>query len=75
MRYGSEEQKQRWLPAMARGEVIGCFGLTESQGGSDPANLRTHARRQGGDWVLSGSKMWITNGSHRRPRGGVGADR
>jgi glutaryl-CoA dehydrogenase len=62
-RYGSEAQKQRWLPAMARGEVIGCFGLTESQGGSDPANIRTHARRQGGDWLLSGSKMWITNGS------------
>ena len=62
-RYGSEAQKQRWLPAMARGEIIGCFGLTESQGGSDPANIRTHARRQGGDWLLSGSKMWITNGS------------
>ncbi len=62
-RYGSETQKQRWLPAMARGEVIGCFGLTESQGGSDPANIRTHARRHGGDWVISGSKMWITNGS------------
>jgi glutaryl-CoA dehydrogenase len=61
--YGSEEQRQRWLPAMARGEIIGCFGLTEAQGGSDPANLRTHARRNGGDWVLSGSKMWITNGS------------
>ncbi|HXC58573.1 MAG TPA: acyl-CoA dehydrogenase family protein [Steroidobacteraceae bacterium] len=62
-RYGTEAQKRRWLPAMARGEVIGCFGLTESQGGSDPANIRTHARRQGGDWLLSGSKMWITNGS------------
>jgi glutaryl-CoA dehydrogenase len=62
-RFGSEAQKQRWLPRMARGEVIGCFGLTESQGGSDPANLRTHARRDGGDWLLSGSKMWITNGS------------
>jgi glutaryl-CoA dehydrogenase len=62
-RFGSEEQKQRWLPAMARGEVIGCFGLTESQGGSDPANLRTQARRSGSDWLLSGSKMWITNGS------------
>lgn len=62
-RFGSEQQRQRWLPAMARGEIIGCFGLTESQGGSDPANLRTHARRDGGDWVLSGSKMWITNGS------------
>ena len=61
--YGSEAQKQRWLPGMARGEIIGCFGLTESQGGSDPANIRTHARRQGGDWVISGSKMWITNGS------------
>ena len=61
--YGSEQQRQRWLPAMARGELIGCFGLTEAQGGSDPANLRTHARRNGGDWVLSGSKMWITNGS------------
>jgi glutaryl-CoA dehydrogenase len=61
--YGSEAQRQRWLPAMARGEAIGCFGLTESQGGSDPANLRTHARRSGDDWLLSGSKMWITNGS------------
>ena len=61
--YGSEPQRQRWLPAMARGEAIGCFGLTESQGGSDPANLQTHARRNGGDWLLSGSKMWITNGS------------
>ncbi|MEO6184905.1 MAG: acyl-CoA dehydrogenase family protein [Steroidobacteraceae bacterium] len=61
--FGSEAQKLRFLPPMARGEVIGCFGLTESQGGSDPANLRTHARREGGDWLLSGSKMWITNGS------------
>jgi glutaryl-CoA dehydrogenase len=61
--YGSEQQRERWLPAMARGEAIGCFGLTESQGGSDPANLRTHARPNGGDWLLSGSKMWITNGS------------
>jgi glutaryl-CoA dehydrogenase len=61
--FGSEAQKQRWLPAMARGEIIGCFGLTESQGGSDPANLRTHARRDGDDWILSGAKMWITNGS------------
>lgn len=62
-RYGSEEQRKRYLPAMARGELIGCFGLTENQGGSDPANLRTRARREGGDWVLSGSKMWITNGA------------
>ncbi|HVO45499.1 MAG TPA: acyl-CoA dehydrogenase family protein [Steroidobacteraceae bacterium] len=61
--YGSEEQKQRYLPQMARGELIGCFGLTEPQGGSDPAAMHTRARRQGGDWVLQGSKMWITNGS------------
>ena len=61
--YGSDEQKDRWLPAMARGEAIGCFGLTEPQGGSDPGNMKTHARRQGGDWVLNGSKMWITNGN------------
>ena len=60
--YGSEEQKQQWLPAMARGEVLGCFGLTEPHGGSDPANMRTTARRSGDDWVLNGSKMWITNG-------------
>jgi glutaryl-CoA dehydrogenase len=61
--YGSEEQKQRWLPPMARGEAIGCFGLTEPHGGSDPANMKTHARKQGKDWVLNGAKMWITNGS------------
>ncbi|HEY4368075.1 MAG TPA: acyl-CoA dehydrogenase family protein [Steroidobacteraceae bacterium] len=61
--YGSEEQKQRWLPGMAKGEVIGCFGLTEPHGGSDPANMKTHARKQGKDWVLNGAKMWITNGS------------
>jgi glutaryl-CoA dehydrogenase len=61
--YGSEEQKQRWLPGMAAGEIIGCFGLTESHGGSDPANMKTHARRDGADWVINGSKMWITNGS------------
>jgi glutaryl-CoA dehydrogenase len=61
--YGSEEQKQRWLPSMAKGEFIGCFGLTESHGGSDPANMKTHARRDGADWVINGSKMWITNGS------------
>ncbi|MCS6947187.1 MAG: acyl-CoA dehydrogenase family protein, partial [Steroidobacteraceae bacterium] len=59
--YGSEEQKRRYLPPMARGELIGCFGLTEPQGGSDPANMKTHARRHGGDWILNGSKMWITN--------------
>jgi glutaryl-CoA dehydrogenase len=59
--YGSEAQKERYLPSMARGETIGCFGLTESHGGSDPANMKTHAKRRGGDWVLNGSKMWITN--------------
>jgi len=59
--YGSEEQRARWLPAMARGERIGCFGLTEAQGGSDPSCMRTQARREGGDWRLSGSKLWITN--------------
>lgn len=59
--FGSEAQRQRYLPAMARGELIGCFGLTEPQGGSDPANLATTARRDGDDWRLSGQKMWITN--------------
>ena len=61
--YGSEEHKQRWLPAMARGEAIGCFGLTEPHGGSDPSNMKTHAKRDGDDWVINGAKMWITNGS------------
>ncbi len=60
--YGSEEQKNEWLPRMATGEVIGCFGLTEPDAGSDPAAMRTHARREGGDWVINGSKMWISNG-------------
>ncbi|MEY3714016.1 MAG: hypothetical protein RL321_1636 [Pseudomonadota bacterium] len=59
--YGSDAQRDRWLPAMARGEAIGCFGLTESHGGSDPLNMNTTARKRGGDWVLNGSKMWITN--------------
>ncbi|MEV6036698.1 acyl-CoA dehydrogenase family protein [Nonomuraea sp. NPDC052116] len=62
-KYGSEEQKQEWLPAMAAGERIGCFGLTEPDFGSDPAGMRTTAKREGGDWVLNGTKMWITNGS------------
>ncbi|AIA02750.1 MULTISPECIES: acyl-CoA dehydrogenase family protein [Streptomyces] len=62
-RFGSEEQKRQWLPRMAAGEVIGCFGLTEPDHGSDPAGMRTHARRDGSDWVLTGRKMWITNGS------------
>ncbi|MBS0227223.1 MAG: acyl-CoA dehydrogenase family protein [Proteobacteria bacterium] len=61
--YGSEEQRQRWLPDMAAGKVIGCFGLTEPHGGSDPANMKTHAKRDGDDWVINGSKMWITNGN------------
>jgi len=61
--FGSEEQKQKYLPGMARGELIGCFGLTEPHGGSDPANMKTHAKRRGSDWVLNGSKMWITNGA------------
>ncbi|MGW6912638.1 acyl-CoA dehydrogenase family protein [Kitasatospora sp. NPDC054939] len=61
--FGSEEQKQRWLPGLAAGELIGCFALTEPDVGSDPADMRTRARRKGTDWVLSGSKMWITNGS------------
>ncbi|MCM4079443.1 acyl-CoA dehydrogenase family protein [Paractinoplanes hotanensis] len=60
-KYGSEEQKQRWLPGMAAGELIGCFGLTEPDHGSDPANMSTRARRDGADWVLDGGKMWITN--------------
>ena len=61
--FGSEEQRQRWLPAMARGEAIGCFGLTEPHGGSDPGNMKTHAKRDGRDWRLNGAKMWITNGT------------
>jgi len=62
-RYGSEEQKQRWLPFMARGEVIGCFGLTEPEFGSNPAGMTTRARRDGDDWVINGTKRWITNGN------------
>ncbi|MFN8185817.1 MAG: acyl-CoA dehydrogenase family protein [Gaiellales bacterium] len=62
-KWGSEEQKQRWLPAMHRGEAIGCFGLTEPDAGSDPGAMRTHARRDGSDWILNGAKMWITNGT------------
>ncbi|MGI8335819.1 acyl-CoA dehydrogenase family protein [Actinomadura scrupuli] len=62
-KYGSEEQKQEWLPRMATGEALGCFGLTEPDHGSDPGSMRTHAKRDGGDWVLNGAKMWITNGS------------
>ncbi|CAM5486169.1 Acyl-CoA dehydrogenase fadE12 [Streptomyces tendae] len=73
-RFGSEEQKQRWLPRMAAGEVIGCFGLTEPDHGSDPASMRTYAKRDGSDWVLNGRKM-----DHQRVRGRgrgrLGADR
>jgi glutaryl-CoA dehydrogenase len=59
--FGSDEQKDRWLPAMAKGEAIGCFGLTEPHGGSDPSNMKTQAKRDGDDWLLNGAKMWITN--------------
>ncbi|NIH84738.1 acyl-CoA dehydrogenase family protein [Amycolatopsis granulosa] len=62
-KYGSDEQKDRWLPPMARGEAIGCFGLTEPDRGSDPGDMRTFAKRDGGDWILNGAKMWITNGT------------
>ena len=62
-RWGTEEQKQRWLPAMHEGTAIGCFGLTEPDAGSDPGAMRTHAKRDGSDWILNGSKMWITNGT------------
>ena len=61
-RYGSDEQRAEWLPRMATGEVVGCFGLTEPDSGSDPARMRTSARREGEDWILDGTKMWITNG-------------
>jgi len=61
--FGSEAQREAWLPGMAAGEIIGCFGLTEPHGGSDPANMKTHARRDGDDWILNGAKMWITNGT------------
>ncbi|MBM3679803.1 MAG: acyl-CoA dehydrogenase [Actinobacteria bacterium] len=62
-RWGSEEQKEQYLPRMATGELIGCFGLTEADAGSDPGSMRTHARQDGSDWIVNGSKMWITNGS------------
>jgi glutaryl-CoA dehydrogenase len=61
--YGNEEQRKRWLPQMAAGKVIGCFGLTEPHGGSDPANMKTNAKKDGGDWIINGAKMWITNGN------------
>src|SRR5687767_4749674 len=61
--FGSDEQKNRWLPEMARGRKIGCFGLTEPHGGSDPSNMKTRAVKKGGDWVINGAKMWITNGA------------
>lgn len=61
--YGSEQQRQKYLPGMSRGEIIGCFGLTEPDGGSDPGTMKTNAVKKGGDWVLNGAKMWITNGT------------
>ncbi len=61
--FGSQEQKQQWLPGMAAGDLVGCFGLTEPDSGSDPSSMRTTARRDGDDWVINGTKMWITNGS------------
>jgi glutaryl-CoA dehydrogenase len=61
--FGSEAQKEKYLPRMARGELIGCFGLTEPHGGSDPSNMKTHAKQVGNDWVINGAKMWITNGA------------
>jgi len=61
--YGNEEQRQKYLPRMAKGQVIGCFGLTEPDGGSDPGTMKTHAVKKGGDWVINGAKMWITNGT------------
>ncbi len=61
--YGRDEQKNHWLPKLAKAEAIGCFGLTESQGGSDPMNMKTHAKQDGDDWIINGSKMWTTNGS------------
>jgi glutaryl-CoA dehydrogenase len=62
-RWGTEEQRQEWLPRMATGDALGCFGLTEPDSGSDPGSMRTRARRDGSDWVLDGAKMWITNGT------------
>jgi glutaryl-CoA dehydrogenase len=61
--YANESIKQKFLPGMAQGKIIGCFGLTEPHGGSDPGNMKTHAKKKGGDWVINGSKMWITNGA------------
>jgi len=61
--YGSEEQRKKWLPQMAKGRAIGCFGLTEPDGGSDPGTMKTHAVKRGGDWMINGAKMWITNGT------------
>ncbi len=62
-KFGSEEQKQTWLPGMAAGDIIGCFGLTEPDSGSDPSSMRTSARKDGSDWIINGTKMWITNGN------------
>ena len=74
-KHGSEEQKQQWLPGMATGELIGCFGLTEPTAGSDPGGMTTYARRDGSDWVLTGAKRWIGLASIAAGRGDLGADR
>ena len=74
-KWGSEEQRQEWLPRMATGDALGCFGLTEPDAGSDPGSMRTRAVRDGSDWVLSGTKMWITNGTVADVAVGLGPDR
>ena len=73
--FGSKEQRDRWIPPLASGEAIGCFGLTEPDFGSNPGGMRTTARRDGDAWVLNGAKQWITNGTPRRRRRGLGEDR
>ena len=73
--WGSEEQKQRYLPGMAQGKLIGCFGLTEPDHGSDPGGMETRARKDGGGWILNGTKRWITNGSIADVADGVGENR
>ena len=73
--FGSDEQKKTWLPAMQKGEKLGCFGLTEPDFGSNPGGMRTRARKVGNEYVLNGEKMWITSGTHRRRSGDLGQGR